>query len=122
MEKLNFKRLIQDTTTIDLGHLAQERQNLQSTKHLSPILLQDMAPVPDSPNVHSHNVMSMLVPFSAKELSYGDITGIFPYKSSRGNQYIYVSYDYDSNSILVEAMSHEKLPSTRNCNNIVKII
>ena len=44
----------------------------------------------------------MVVPFSAKELSYGDITGSFPFKSSRGNQYIYIIYDYDSNYILAE--------------------
>ena len=32
MNKLNYKKLIKDTTNIDLGHLAQERKNLQSTK------------------------------------------------------------------------------------------
>ena len=30
---LNFKKLIKDTTNIDLGHLVQERNNLQPTKH-----------------------------------------------------------------------------------------
>ena len=48
--------------------------------------------------------MSIVFPFSAKELSYGDVTGSFPYKSSRGHQYIYILYDYDSNAILVEPM------------------
>ena len=28
-----------------------------------------------------------------------DLTGRFPYKSSSGNEYIYVMYDYDSNAI-----------------------
>ena len=92
MTKLNYKKLITDTTNIDLGHMTQERQNLQSTKYLAPPILQDIFPQPEHPNVKSHNVMSMVIPFSARELSYGDITGSFPFKSSRGNQYIYILY------------------------------
>ena len=46
----------------------------------------------------------MVITFSAKELSYGNITGSFPLESSRGNQCIYILYDYDSNSILTEPM------------------
>mmetsp|Transcript_8669 Transcript_8669/g.12595 ORF Transcript_8669/g.12595 Transcript_8669/m.12595 type:complete len:139 (+) Transcript_8669:1-417(+) len=31
---------------------------------------------------------------------YRDLTGKFPYMSSRGNQYLLIVYDYDSNAIL----------------------
>ena len=82
--------------------MTQERKNLQSTKHLAPPISTDIFPKPEIPNIKSHNVMSMVVPFSAKELSYGDITGIFSFKSSRDNQYIYIIYDYDSNYILAK--------------------
>ena len=34
--------------------------------------------------------------------TYSDLCGRYPVKSSRGNQYIMVCYDYDSNAILAE--------------------
>jgi hypothetical protein len=40
----------------------------------------------------------------AERLMYTDQTGQFPQKSSRGNQYIMVLIEIDSNAILVEAM------------------
>ena len=65
--------------------------------------------------------MSLVIPFSAKEISYGDITGSFPFKSSRGNQYIYLLYDYDSNAIFVEPMKTRKAQEItttwKNCMN-----
>ena len=82
----------------------QERKKLQSSKHLVPPMIQDIILEPEEPNVKSNNVMTMVILFSSKEISYGDITGSFPFKSSRGNQYIYILYDYDSNSILAEPM------------------
>ena len=46
------------------------------------------------------------IPFSAKEMSYGDLTGAFPYTSSRCNKYLYVMYDHDANSILVQPLKN----------------
>jgi hypothetical protein len=43
----------------------------------------------------------------AKRLMYTDQTGRFPKKSSRGNQYIMVLIEIDSNAILVEAMKNQ---------------
>jgi hypothetical protein len=42
----------------------------------------------------------------AERLMYTDQTGRFPQKSSRGNQYIMVLIEIDSNAILVEAMKN----------------
>ena len=39
-------------------------------------------------------------------MSYGDLTGAFPYTSSRGNKYLYVMYDHDSNGILVAPLKN----------------
>ena len=36
--------------------------------------------------------------------AYSDLTGRFPHKSSRGNQYLLVVYDYDSNDIVFELL------------------
>ena len=34
--------------------------------------------------------------------AYMDLTGQFPHMSSRGNKYLVVVYDYDSNAIVME--------------------
>ena len=93
IDKLNMKYLITDHTNIALGHLDQERKNVQSTKV-------------SSDNSRTHNILTKLIPFSAKEMSYGDLTGAFPYTSSRGYKYLYVMYDHDSNGILVEPLKN----------------
>ena len=47
-------------------------------------------------------------------MTYGDMTGAFPYTSSCGAKYIYVMYDYDSNSILTHTLK------SRQAHEIVK--
>ena len=93
IDKLNMKYLITNHTNIALRHLDQERKNVQSTKG-------------PSDNSCTHNIMTKLIPFSAKEMSYGDLTGAFPYTSSCGHKYLYVMYDHDSNGILVAPLKN----------------
>ena len=38
--------------------------------------------------------------FPTTDKVFIDLTGRFPYKSSRGNEYILIAYHYDSNAIL----------------------
>ena len=44
--------------------------------------------------------------FNQTNKAYGDLTGQFPYMSTRGNQHFLVVYDYDSNAILVELLKN----------------
>lgn len=101
INKLNMKYLITDHTNMSLGYLDQERKNIQSTK------------LPSDNNVRTYNILSKCIPFSAKEMSYGDLTGAFPYTSSRIHKYLYVMYDHDSNGILVTPLRN------RNASTIV---
>ena len=39
---------------------------------------------------------------------YSDLCRRFPTTSSRGNEYIYIMYEYDCNAILTTAMKNEK--------------
>ena len=39
----------------------------------------------------------MVIPFNPKNTTYTDLTGRFSYKSTSGNEYIYVMYDWNSN-------------------------
>ena len=48
--------------------------------------------------------MSKFIPFTAKEIAYGDLTGAFPFTSTRGHKYIYLMYDYNANAILVQPL------------------
>ncbi len=94
-----MKYLITDPTNISMKHLDQERKKIQLTKI-----------VMDSTKC-TYNIMSTIVPFLAKEMSYGDLTGSFPYTSSRGNRYFYVMYDHDSNAILVARLKNHTATS-----------
>ena len=51
----------------------------------------------------------MIIHFETKGTAYHDLNGIFPHKSSRGNEYILVNYDHDRNSILAEPLKINKL-------------
>ena len=102
------KHLINTTATAK-GHLDQERKNLQSTKNTSSPTKdedEDFFPEPDSPNIRTNDLCAIVVPFNQKSIAYSDLTGRFPYKSSRGNEYLLVVYDYDSNAILVEPLKN----------------
>jgi len=91
------------------GHMNQEKQNVQSTKTKSTSITTtdsptdiDFFPPSDHPNLKTNVCMAAIIDFSTKSKAYLDLTGRFPYISSRGNQYLLVVYDYDSNAILVE--------------------
>jgi len=45
--------------------------------------------------------MALLTPFHERNTAYSDLTGRFTHTSSRGNCYLLLVYDYDSNAILV---------------------
>jgi hypothetical protein len=92
------------------GHLNQERKNLQSTRFPSNDEKPDddaFFPLSDSPNVKTFDACASLVPFVAKRTAYHDLTGRFPHRSSRGNEYLLIVYDYDSNSILHCALKNK---------------
>ena len=107
------------------GHLDQERRNLQSTKNDqtpviepieksdSPDEFTDFFPKSDMPNVRTHDVLAVITPFKETRQAYSDQTGKFPYKSSRGNEYLLIVYDYDSNAILAEPLKSKAAASIR---------
>ena len=82
-----------------MGHMDQTRNLVRSTKPDKAISTDKEQ---QEPNNHpTHNC------FAAIEETgkvYTDQTGRFTVRSSAGNQYILVLYDYDSNAILTEAI------------------
>ncbi len=81
------------------GHLDQEQQGLQSTQTITP---------PQRTNI----VMATTFSVPTGKI-FTDQTGRFPVQSSRGYNYIFVLYDYDSNAILTKPLK------SRSSNSIV---
>jgi hypothetical protein len=110
INNLSFTKHLEKSIATTKGHLDQERKNLQSTKIIQ--LKQedddnDTFPTSETPNSKTHEASAILIPFESKSTAYGDLTGKFPHKSSRGNQYLLVIYDYDSNAILAEPLKNK---------------
>ena len=111
IDEINFSKVIKTTKATELGHLDQERKHLQGTKDEVP----DFFPNKISSKVnevYSTIISSNMIKNQNK--SYCDLTGRFPHKSTRGNQYLFVLYDYDSNAILFEPLK------TRQAHEITK--
>lgn len=98
----SINKFYEPTIATSKGHMNQERKYLQSTKYvitptLSPnemqIMNEDFFPTQELKK--SSNLLCALIPFEARFTGYMDLTGRFPFTSSRGNQYILVMYDYD---------------------------
>ena len=58
-------------------------------------------------NTKTFDVCGTIIPFVTTRTGYHDLTGAFPHNSSRGNQYIFVLYDYDGNAILTQPIKNQ---------------
>ena len=107
------------------GHLNQTRKNKHSTKNkhnTSPLLqipsdpdtyhLSDAFPQAEPTGDATNRCYATVWDTQAGKV-YTDLTGKFPVPSSQGNNYIFLLYDYDSNSINVRAIP------TRQANHIL---
>ena len=68
----------------------------------------DAFPSSDTPNIKRNEVTYALFESSPTGLAYIDLTGRFPYRSARGNEYILVGYHYDANAILSTALKNRQ--------------
>ena len=111
IENIKFRSLLENPLATALGHLDQERQNLQSTKELN--INEDSFPLQETSK--TLNCYYAIVNIPAKGKTYTDQTGRFPCQSSRGNNYVFVCYDYDANAILVKAMRNRETETIIQC-------
>ena len=98
----NVNKYFPESEETQFGHLSQQRQGLRSTK----VKQQDIEEVDKSLTVGKKERDVYCKVYELKETIYSDQTGKFPTRSSRGNSYIMVMIEIDSNSILVEAMKN----------------
>jgi hypothetical protein len=99
------KQFLTPSVTTAKGHLDQERKNLQTSQIKEEDNHQDA--FPESIDTTTHQVCASLMTFTTKETAYADLTGKFPNISARGNQYLLIAYDYDSNAILAEPLKNK---------------
>ena len=94
------------------GHLNQERKNLQSTKNKADATtannrdLDDLFSSPNVLNVKTNDAIYYLAAPEELNKAYCDLTGRFPFQSSRGNNYLLVAYHPDANAILLEPLKN----------------
>ena len=80
------------------GHLDQQRQ--RKRKHPSP----EEQPI-TSTGTRSHTIYAAILdPSAPTGRTYSDLTSHFPIQSNRGDNYILLVYEYDSNAIIVRPL------------------
>ena len=106
MDDPYIRKYFNETINTAKGHLDQEMKNLQSTK-LTPDTEKDFFPHADWPNIKQHTTYTVV----HKQTAFFDLTGKFPHQSAQGNNYLMVTYDYDSNAILVKPIPNREAAS-----------
>ena len=94
-------------TSTSKGHLYQERKNLQSTQAIAPFVPISALAYPDA-GLKTMNAMVSLFPVNRFQKAFSDLTGRFPHKPSRGHEYVFVLYHYDSNDIFAEPVKNRQ--------------
>ena len=79
------------------GHMYQTRNNLKSNKKKE---LKTPEEEPMKALVQQTNKFFIKIIDYKRQIAT-DLTGKFPVTSNRGNKYLFVLYDYDSNCILI---------------------
>jgi hypothetical protein len=99
--KLVTQHLPKSITSVK-GQFDQQRKNVCSTKPTPTKLSSE----PSSERLDQRTNVVFANIFEPTGQIYTDLPGRFPICYNRGNQYIFVLYDYDSNAILAEPMKN----------------
>jgi hypothetical protein len=115
-----MKKFLPKSIATTKGHLRGQQQNIQSTKVTLPAIplatSLDLAPSSEPSNPRTMDSFCNLLEMRDTrifERSYSDQTGRFPVQSNRGNNYVFIFYDYDSNVILSEPLPDRRGSSIR---------
>jgi hypothetical protein len=101
----SVKKYQSKSTSTTKGHLSQPMQNARTTKIKDAQLLD-----PDTDQDHGFKTQYISAAKIDAGQIYTDQTVRFPIVSSKGNKYIMVLYDYDSNAILAKPIKNCTAP------------
>jgi hypothetical protein len=101
----SVEKYLSKSTSTAKGHLNQQRQNARTTKIKDAQLLDSEADL-------DHRIKTQFVYAATIDAGqiHTDQTGRFPVVSSKGNKYIMILYDYDSNAILAQPIKDRTAP------------
>ncbi len=93
------------------GHLDQQRKNLRSTKpkpeETDEGTMHEPTPLDEGRKVNE--IYAAIEEYDEQTGKiHSDLTGPFPVTSNRGNKYVLVVYDYDSNAIIARPVKNRK--------------
>ena len=105
----NVKKYYPETTETPKGHMNQTRKNVRSTK-VKPTTWEQPTQSPleetNTSQLTGKKVRDVFTRvYDIRETVFSDQTGRFPTRSQRGNKYIMVMVEIDSNAILVEPIN-----------------
>lgn len=90
------------------GRIRQEQKNIHPTTKLNfpsePPTIEETSKIANPDNQLKTHDCFITITTKEEGTSFSDLTGQYPIISSRGNKYILVLYDYDSNSIQIRAL------------------
>jgi hypothetical protein len=96
----NISKYYPDTHETQQGHMAQTQKNVRSTKPKAQTFEHENAAA-----LHGKKECDIYTAvYDVRETIYSDQTGRFPKQSLRGNKYLMVMVEVDSNAILLEPM------------------
>ena len=79
-------------------------QNLQQV--LEEYIIEDSYSPSPTPNAKTHDVVYHITQLGPTNKSYIDLTGRFPYRSSRDNEYFLIGYHFEANAILATQLKN----------------
>ncbi len=104
LNERNVQKYYPETTETAKGHLNQTRKNVRSTKAKTAPL-----EICGTSQLQGKKVRNIYInTYMVCETMFSNQTGQFPTRSQRGNKYIMVMVEIDSNAILVEPMKSRK--------------
>ena len=97
----NVQKYYPETSETAKGHMNQTRKNVRSTRSKMETC--------DTSQLRGKKMRDVYITsYNVRETMFSDQTGQFPTRSQRGNKYIMVMVEIDSNAILVEPMKSRK--------------
>ena len=101
------KKYLPESTATIKGNLHQTRKNIRSTRSRAKLITEQENNINDDLKPQENKMVPCeLFCFAAvadeiKGTVYTDLPGRFPSRSYKGNQYIFLTYVYDDNAIIV---------------------
>ena len=95
-----------------MGQLCHKHKYIKTTKQIeSTIPLKESLDVSSSQEPSNPRTNIMYVNMKYTYDIYSDQTGKFPLQSSRGHNYVFILYDYDSNAIMTVPLKKQQAKS-----------